>query len=210
MVSSWTATSSTSSCRSAPFARREEEAEPRRVHASSAPEAAPIGNPLDTNSLEDGGNARELGPQGAIQSSGGRSGRQLAPVGGTGGREHARNEGEIPRDVTSTREPTTWAHGTQQGNKGAVIQGPIYEMTVRLVTGRTHQVRAQLAAVGSPILGDSMYAPLEGALVPAEGPAEPRLLEGVEASVPVNGPIGLHAASLSWRGRTWVAPPPWT
>ncbi|KAL6992741.1 hypothetical protein U1Q18_010856 [Sarracenia purpurea var. burkii] len=34
-----------------------------------------------------------------------------------------------------------------------------YECKINLLTGRTHQVRAQLAACGSPIVGDSMYMP---------------------------------------------------
>lgn len=34
-----------------------------------------------------------------------------------------------------------------------------YECKVNLVTGRTHQVRAQFAACGAPIIGDSMYMP---------------------------------------------------
>ncbi|KAG6543561.1 hypothetical protein Mapa_015055 [Marchantia paleacea] len=34
-----------------------------------------------------------------------------------------------------------------------------YEITLELLTGRTHQVRLQCGAVGSPLLGDSMYIP---------------------------------------------------
>ncbi|KAK9227196.1 hypothetical protein WN943_012245 [Citrus x changshan-huyou] len=34
-----------------------------------------------------------------------------------------------------------------------------YECKIKLLTGRTHQVRAQLAACGAPIVGDSMYMP---------------------------------------------------
>lgn len=32
-----------------------------------------------------------------------------------------------------------------------------FEVDIQLLTGRTHQIRAQLAALGSPILGDAMY-----------------------------------------------------
>ncbi|KAI9198674.1 hypothetical protein LWI28_020322 [Acer negundo] len=34
-----------------------------------------------------------------------------------------------------------------------------YEFKINLLTGRTHQIRAQLAACGAPIVGDSMYMP---------------------------------------------------
>ncbi|XP_050208682.1 RNA pseudouridine synthase 6, chloroplastic [Mercurialis annua] len=34
-----------------------------------------------------------------------------------------------------------------------------YECKINLLTGRTHQIRAQLAAIGAPLVGDSMYMP---------------------------------------------------
>ena len=40
----------------------------------------------------------------------------------------------------------------------------VWAVRVELVTGRTHQVRAQLAAAGAPLLGDSLYAPMAGYL----------------------------------------------
>lgn len=209
MDPSWTARSATSMEEGPPSPQRVEKQQPWPVHGLSALESAQNEIPLETNLLEDASIATRLGSpgtQGVTQSPGDRPGRQQAPVGDAAGSEHVTNSGEDPRGVT---EPSTWAHGREQVSNDAATEGPLFEVTVRLLTGRTHQIRAQLAAVGSPIVGDSMYSPLEGALVPAEGPAGPDVLEGVEAAVPVNGPIGLHAASLSWRGRTWAAAPPW-
>ncbi|KAL4447686.1 hypothetical protein ABPG75_004905 [Micractinium tetrahymenae] len=36
----------------------------------------------------------------------------------------------------------------------------VHECVLELLTGRTHQIRAQLSAAGCPLLGDSLYAPL--------------------------------------------------
>jgi len=47
---------------------------------------------------------------------------------------------------------------------------------VRLETGRTHQIRVHLSAVGAPVLGDRLYAPKHYA----------------------NGPLQLHAALLAF------------
>jgi len=67
---------------------------------------------------------------------------------------------------------------------------PIFEVEIDLETGRTHQIRAQLSAMGSPILGDKLY-----------GSSRPH-----EVSGNLRHGIALSSTSTSWadeEGRTW-------
>ena len=52
----------------------------------------------------------------------------------------------------------------------------LFECEIRLVTGRTHQIRLQLAAIGASILGDTRYNPVEGLLDTTE---DDRDIDGV-------------------------------
>lgn len=48
--------------------------------------------------------------------------------------------------------------------------GELYELEIELLTGRKHQIRAQLSALGSPIVGDTLYTPIAGlCLAPLDG-----------------------------------------
>jgi hypothetical protein len=49
-------------------------------------------------------------------------------------------------------------------NSGNHDYSDYYECEVELVTGRTHQIRLQFSAVGSPIVGDTRYEPVAGLL----------------------------------------------
>jgi len=88
----------------------------------------------------------------------------LAVVHGKPNKPNARLEGYIFKDAVKNRVYVT--KNSQPGAKSAVMEyrciassdsGKLSLLECRLITGRTHQIRAQLADVGHPILGDGKY-----------------------------------------------------
>ena len=105
-------------------------------------------------------------------------------------RHYLRKEGRLGQEKMHTAAPD--AHGAREalclarplriGQEESLVQ-------VRLLTGRTHQIRAQLAALDHPVLGDGKY-----------GPAAER-----------SRPLLLHALRLVLPdGRAFACLPPWT
>uniref|UniRef100_A0A7S4DKJ7 Pseudouridine synthase RsuA/RluA-like domain-containing protein n=1 Tax=Heterosigma akashiwo TaxID=2829 RepID=A0A7S4DKJ7_HETAK len=95
--------------------------------------------------------------------------------------------------------------------------GPFYEVKCRLVTGRTHQVRAQLAALGAPIVGDDLYWPMAGkTLQLGDGTAaeDEAVFEGIGQCAFPAAAIGLQASRVFLPGTKGVEVdvrprPPW-
>lgn len=89
-----------------------------------------------------------------------------------------------------------------------------YECKINLLTGRTHQIRAQLAACGAPIVGDSIYMP--AAIAERASPelnpfrrsnrqcsTESATQQEIEEWIAAHGKepnfaIGLQACQISW------------
>ena len=121
----------------------------------------------------------------------------LAVVDGTPTREEARLCDYLLKDERTRR--VSIVDASVPGAREAILTYHVEETTqgcsllrVRILTGRSHQIRVQLAAIGTPIVGDRRYGDTSPDM-PRENPSEPRsrALSGIHS-----GSIGLWCVSM--------------
>ena len=86
-----------------------------------------------------------------------------------------------------------------------------YQITIRLISGRKHQIRSQLASLGAPIINDSLYQPVSGItldMLNSEEYSEAMDMALSKCRVPVQ-PIGLQAHAILFGGIRAMASTPW-
>ena len=89
------------------------------------------------------------------------------------------------------------------------VDNGYFESTIRLVTGRKHQVRAQLASLQCPVVGDTLYAPVAGLTLDKDQMDEDALDAALAQCRAPTQPIGLQAHAILFGGIRVRARAPW-
>jgi 23S rRNA-/tRNA-specific pseudouridylate synthase len=98
---------------------------------------------------------------------------------------HLRREGRVARVVRSGGKPSVLIVEELAPDP---VRADCAQVAVRLLTGRYHQVRAMLADLGAPLVGDDLY----GGRADTEGP----WLEQIELTLPLVGLPGTQRIVL--------------
>ena len=116
------------------------------------------------------------------------------------------------RELERARKPFPFDDGADPLSQGLAGESceSMWVVRVELVTGRMHQVRAQLAAIGAPLLGDSLYQPMVGYLHDADdASAAKEAWRRMERGTVPDWPVALHAETLRWGDSVFSTAPPW-